>query len=131
MLLSPATGSALPAKPGEKTISVEEPTAIAGKNLPAAGLRIVADPVEQAKAERLREIAVFELDRLSRELGLPPPPLVTIDLARTERLFFRKTGGRAPHWGAGVAFPRHGYIVLNSEKLDAGERAFPETISHS
>ncbi len=49
--------------------------------------------------------------------GLPPellnaPPLIHVYLARDPARFDSLTGGRAPEWGAGVALPDAGVIVV-------------------
>ncbi len=43
---------------------------------------------------------------------LEQPPAITIFLAPDEERFDSLTQGQAPHWGAGVAFPESGVIVL-------------------
>lgn len=43
---------------------------------------------------------------------LDAPPAIEVQLAPDEERFAALTGGRAPDWGAGVAFPESGVIVL-------------------
>jgi len=56
---------------------------------------------------------------------LPPnildvPPEIQVQLAPDEDRFATLTGGRAPDWGAGVAFPESGIIVLPAFGSDRG-----------
>lgn len=65
-----------------------------------------------------RALARGLLPQLRQPLPLLPadilngPPQIIIHLAADERRFDALTGGRAPAWGSGVAFPDAGLIVL-------------------
>ena len=57
--------------------------------------------------------------------GLPPTVLaagdsVVLYITPDERTFRERTGGRAPEWGAGVAFPQQNLIVLPGYTSDRG-----------
>jgi hypothetical protein len=51
---------------------------------------------------------------------LEVPPVIEVQLAPDEDRFASLTGGRAPDWGAGVAFPERGIIVLPAFGSDRG-----------
>jgi hypothetical protein len=68
-----------------------------------------AAPRARALLERVR--AAPPLPALPADVLDRDPP-IRIYLAPDERAFARLTRGRAPHWGAGIAFPATGEIVL-------------------
>ena len=64
------------------------------------------EALAHALAATIRPLPVLPADILDA-----PPPIL-IQLAPDEARFDSLTGGRAPDWGAGVAFPDRGMIVL-------------------
>ena len=81
------------------------------QELRSGPFRFVFDAADERLAQALARAA------LATPLPALPPDIladstVTIYLARDEASFDSLTGGRAPEWGAGVAFPDAGIIVL-------------------
>lgn len=72
----------------------------------------VFEPRSRGLAEALSAVPdLLTLPVLPRD-ALEGGPPVTVYLAASEAAFDSLTGGRAPEWGAGVAFPTEGRIVL-------------------
>jgi hypothetical protein len=75
-------------------------------------------------------------DGMLRFVGLPDDVLrrgvdVTVYLAPDEARFDSLTGGRAPEWGAGVAFPLRGIIVLPGYVSQrTGTHTLPQILRH-
>ncbi len=71
---------------------------------------VVHAPESRGLAERV----VSSFDRVPRLPGLPPAAAldVTVVLAPDERAFQEAVGAVVPEWGAGVALPAEGRIVL-------------------
>lgn len=86
-------------------------------------------------------------ERLARTLVAPPavlaplpglpdtllerPPPIHVHLAATPAQFDSLTGSRAPEWGAGVAFPDAGVIVLPGYASDRGRTLdLPRVLRH-
>ncbi len=76
----------------------------------AERLRVVHWPGDEGRADRT--VALFE--REPDLPGLPPgvPSTAVIFLAPDREIFDALTGGRVPHWGAGVAIPSLARIVI-------------------
>ncbi|TVP79324.1 MAG: hypothetical protein EA352_00845 [Gemmatimonadales bacterium] len=73
-------------------------------------LRVVHWPGDEGRADR----AVDVLSRDTFLPGLPPdvPSRAVVFLAPNREVFDALTGGRVPHWGAGVAIPARRHIVI-------------------
>ncbi len=73
-------------------------------------LRVVYWPGDEDRAQRVVEV----LERDPYLPGLPPgvPDRAIIFLAPDAVTWAALTGGRVPHWGAGVAIPSRGWAVL-------------------
>lgn len=88
---------------------------------------VVAYPSEHRLARSLLDYAV----RQDSFPGLPRPTQPTTILIAPDRATFRQwIGPHAPEWGAAVAFPREGRIVLQGRSAgsDAGDPA--QTLRH-
>jgi hypothetical protein len=72
------------------------------------------EALARALAGTVRPLPVLPPDILDR------PPPIEVRLAPDEAQFSQLTGGRAPDWGAGVAFPESGIIVLPAYGSDRG-----------
>lgn len=83
---------------------------VAGQGTP---YHVVATPRQQALAERLlqRALAMGPLPALPPDVLDPADPM-RIELAEDEATFRALTRDAAPDWGAGVAIPSEGLIVL-------------------
>lgn len=87
-------------------------------------------------SERLARTLVAPPGVLAPLPGLPDtllerPPPIHVHLAATPAQFDSLTGGRAPEWGAGVAFPDAGVIVLPGYASDRGRtRDLPRVLRH-
>ncbi len=89
----------------------QRPAAEGAQALADDGLRVVHWPGHRPQAERTLTAARAPLPLP----GLPPGQVLpegTIYLAPSPEVFDSLTGGRAPEWAAGVAFPRARVIVL-------------------
>lgn len=73
-------------------------------------LRVVYWPGDEGRAERVVEV----IRRDAFLPGLPPdvPSAAVVFLAPNRAIFDALTGGRVPHWGAGVAIPSRRHIVI-------------------
>lgn len=86
--------------------------------------------------ERLARALIAPPGVLAPLPGLPDtllerPPPIHVHLAATPAQFDSLTGGRAPEWGAGVAFPDAGVIVLPGYASDRGRtRDLPRVLRH-
>ncbi|HEX6308778.1 MAG TPA: hypothetical protein VFZ69_11355 [Longimicrobiales bacterium] len=117
--------------------------------LVAAGLLIPAHTSAQQGALRLHDVIVHYWpgqDRLARSLltsaagltfaGLPDDILrrgrdIDVYLAPDPVRFDSLTGGRAPEWGAGVALPRRGVIIVPGYVSSrAGTHELPHILRH-
>jgi hypothetical protein len=97
----------------------------------AGDLLFLYDARDQGLADALAAVAVS-----FRPPVLPPgvlegEPRIHIHLANDEAAFDSLTGGRAPDWGAGVAFPGSGVIVLPAYASSrAGQHALGQVLMH-
>ncbi|MCI0434309.1 MAG: hypothetical protein L0271_11835 [Gemmatimonadetes bacterium] len=88
------------------------------------------DPEQAALARSLVPLLEQPLPLLPGD-ALEGPPGITIHLAPDEERFSALTGGRAPSWGAGVAFPDAGVIVLPSYGGERGPaHELPRVLRH-
>jgi hypothetical protein len=84
------------------------------------GIELRFWPVQHRLAGRLAElIEGLTLPALPRDVLDGSPPIMLV-LAPDEERFATLTGGRVPHWGAGVAFPQSGVIVIPVQRAAAG-----------
>jgi hypothetical protein len=96
---------------GSVTARSQSQEADGRQELRSGPLRFVFHPADERLAQALARSALIT------PLPVLPPDIladsiVTVYLARDEAAFDSLTGGRAPEWGAGVAFPDAGIIVL-------------------
>jgi len=82
------------------------------RTLRAGGVAFIHAPADSALAAALAAVpGLGQLPALPADILTHDPP-ITVYLARNAAAFDSLTGGRAPDWGAGVAFPADGMIVL-------------------
>ena len=94
--------------------------ALAGAASPLLQMRVPSVPVsvryrsgsERALAEVART-AEMSARELARSFGLDSLPPLTLQLERTSGDFEQATGGRAPDWGAAIAFPRQRLAIFD------------------
>jgi len=84
---------------------------------------VVASPARRSLGVELAEEAERPLTWPG--LGRRPPPPFTLVLADDSVALARMSRGRAPGWGAGVAFPRARTIVMRADVPD-----LPQTLHH-
>jgi hypothetical protein len=77
-------------------------------------------PEQQRLAAALAEVSAgATLPALPADV-LHSAPQILIYITPDERRFAELTGGAVPHWGAGVAFPASGVIVIPAHRAAAG-----------
>lgn len=82
------------------------------QSLVAGDVHFLFEPSQQGLARELAAVAAsFQPPQIPRTV-FAGEPIVRVFLAPDEVAFDSLTGGRAPDWGAGVAFPGTGVIVL-------------------
>jgi hypothetical protein len=89
-----------------------------GRNLVGAHVTVSFVPADSFKAARVLSL----LEGATVLPGLPPgvPSRVLLVLAPDESEFVRLTGGAAPDWGAGVAFPAQSAIIVPAYGSERG-----------
>ena len=122
LLLSALTGGTVPQEPVPDSVPRElvQPSDVPGIEgshvlipddpMLQDRLRVVFWPGHQGRADRV----VRNLEARPQLPGLPAdyPRAAVVFLAPDEARWEALTGGRAPHWGAGVAIPARSRIVL-------------------
>jgi hypothetical protein len=102
------------------------------QSLPAGDLFFLFESSERGLARELAAVAVsFQPPEIPRTV-FAGEPTVRIYLAHDEVAFDSLTGGRAPDWGAGVAFPGTGVIVLPAfaSARRGGQQALGQVLLH-
>jgi hypothetical protein len=95
----------------------------------AGNINIRFWPEQRRLAERLADVVTTAaLPALPGDVLDTPPP-IDLYIAADEARFAELTGGRAPHWGAGVAFPAAGVIVIPAHR-GAGFQDIARTVIH-
>jgi hypothetical protein len=127
LLLSAVPVHALPAAITHSVAATGGAQAAGATLVPPA--RLAADnfvigywPEQRGLAER-----VLRMAQGTRLPALPEGVLgrgdsIVIQIAPDEARFAALTGGRVPHWGAGVAFPALGLIVIPAHRAATGQR---------
>ena len=106
--------------------------AAAQQSLQAGVLRFLFEPGERGLARDLATVAgSFQPPEIPRD-DFAGEPEIRIFLAPDEAAFDSLTGGRAPDWGAGVAFPGTGVIVLPAfaSTQRGGQMALGQVLLH-
>ncbi|MGD8279495.1 MAG: hypothetical protein PVH00_15760, partial [Gemmatimonadota bacterium] len=110
----------------------QRPVVAQEQSLRAGDLQILFEPGEQGLARDLATVAsAFQPPEIPRTV-FAGEPAVRIFLAPDEAAFDSLTGGRAPDWGAGVAFPGTGVIVLPAfaSVQRGGQHALGQVLRH-
>lgn len=78
----------------------------------------------------LEKLAESALDDLSRSMGVVPAKRLHLVVAASAESFQWVTGGAAPEWGAGVAFPMRGLVVLRFDGADREREELERVLRH-
>jgi hypothetical protein len=86
-------------------------------------------------AQRALAVRVLDVMRGARLPALPPDVLtggdtIRLHLAPDDARFAALTAGRVPHWGAGVAFPAAGLIVIPVQRASTGPGGLNRIVIH-
>ncbi len=108
------------------------PVAAQEQSLAAGDVHFLFEPSQQGLANELATVAAtFQPPEIPRTV-FAGEPAVRVFLAPDEVAFDSLTGGRAPDWGAGVAFPGTGVIVLPAfaSANRGGQQALGQVLLH-
>jgi hypothetical protein len=81
------------------------------------GVTVVHRTGDARAAQRILDVAVAEAPATAAALGARHTGSITLYVASTDEDFRNLTLGGAPDWGAGVAFPERGVIVVRSPAI--------------